>query len=130
MPHLTIEYSANLDGRTDMGAFCNEMLQTMLGTGYFELGAVRVRAIRCDDYAIADRMSENAFIDMSLRIGHRPDRTPESRKQVGNQIFDKASHFLAPLFETPHFALSFEIRDIDPDLSWKKNAMHARLRGK
>ena len=130
MPHLTIEYSANLDGRTDMGAFCSEMLQAMLDTGYFEIGAVRVRAIRCEDYAIADRMNEKAFIDMSLRIGHRPDRTAESRKQVGGQLFDKAAQFLAPLFETPHFALSFEIRDIDPDLSWKKNAMHPRLRDK
>ncbi|HWK14530.1 MAG TPA: 5-carboxymethyl-2-hydroxymuconate Delta-isomerase [Rhizobiaceae bacterium] len=128
MPHMTIEYSANLDGRTDMGAFCSEILQAMLATGYFEIGAVRVRAVRCAEYAIADRMPENAFIDMSLRIGQRPDRTPESRKEVGEAIFRKAADFLAPLFETPHFALSFEIRDIDPDLSWKKNAMHPRLR--
>ena len=34
------------------------------------------------------------------------------------------------IFETPHFALSFEIREIDPQLSWKKNAIHLRLRGK
>ena len=40
------------------------------------------------------------------------------------------SEYLAPLFETPHFALSLEIREIDPALSWKKNAIHPRLRGK
>lgn len=125
---MTIEYSANLDSRTDVGAFCNEILRAMLDTGYFEIGAVRVRAIRCEDFAIADRMGENAFIDMSLRMGHRPDRTAEGRRRAGEQIFERAASFLSPLFETPHFALSFEIRDIDPDLSWKKNAMHARLR--
>ena len=128
MPHLTIEYSANLDGRTDMTALCSELLEEMLSTGYFELGAVRVRAVRCEHYAIADRNAENSFIDMSLRMGHRPDRSPESLKQVGDAIFARAGKALAPLFETPHFALSFEIRSIDPDLSWKKNAMHPRLR--
>jgi len=128
MPHLTIEYSANLDGRTDIGALCNELHRAMLETGYFELGAVRVRAVRCADYAVADRMAENAFIDMSLRIGERPDRPAEGIKAAGDSIFAAASGFLSPLFETPHFALSFEIRRIDPELSWKKNSMHARLR--
>jgi 5-carboxymethyl-2-hydroxymuconate isomerase len=37
---------------------------------------------------------------------------------------------LAALFATPHFALSLEIREIDPELSWKRNAIHPRLRGK
>jgi 5-carboxymethyl-2-hydroxymuconate isomerase len=34
------------------------------------------------------------------------------------------------LFETPHFALSLEVREIDPALSWKKNSIHLRLRTK
>ncbi|TGU68353.1 5-carboxymethyl-2-hydroxymuconate isomerase, partial [Mesorhizobium sp. M1C.F.Ca.ET.144.01.1.1] len=37
---------------------------------------------------------------------------------------------LSSLFATPHFALSLEIREIDAELSWKKNAIHPRLRGK
>ena len=42
--------------------------------------------------------------------------------------FAAAEGALAPLFGSPHFALSLEIREIDPELSWKRNAMHARLR--
>ena len=45
-------------------------------------------------------------------------------------VFAAVSEYLAGLFETPHFALSLEIREIDPALSWKKNAIHPRLRGK
>ena len=37
---------------------------------------------------------------------------------------------LAPLFETPHFALSLEVQEIDAVLTWKDNAMHGRLRNK
>jgi 5-carboxymethyl-2-hydroxymuconate isomerase len=128
VPHFTIEYSANLDGRVDMKALCAEVLDAAMASGVFELGAVRVRAIRCEAYAIADRHPENGFIDLSLRLA--AGRTPEVRKKLGDAVFDRMSAFLAPLFETPHFALSFEIREIDPNLSWKKNAIHPRLRGK
>lgn len=128
MPHLTIEYSANLDGRADLDALCAALLETVLETGLFEVGAVRVRALRADHYAIADRLPENAFVDLSFRIGK--GRSADEKKRAGEAIFATASSLLAPLFETPHFALSLEIREIDPELSWKKNAIHPRLRGK
>lgn len=128
MPHLTIEYSANLDARADLDALCAALLETVLETGLFEVGAVRVRALRADHYAIADRLPENAFVDLSFRIGK--GRSADEKKRAGEAIFATASNLLAQLFETPHFALSLEIREIDAELSWKKNAIHPRLRGK
>ncbi|ARM92145.1 5-carboxymethyl-2-hydroxymuconate delta isomerase protein (plasmid) [Rhizobium sp. CIAT894] len=128
MPHLTIEYSANLEGRADIGALCRHLLKTVLETGLFEIGAVRVRALRADHYAIADQLAENAFVDLNFRIGK--GRTAEEKKRTGEAIFAAATDVLGPLFETPHFALSLEIREIDAELSWKKNAIHPRLRGK
>ncbi|MBX4922287.1 MULTISPECIES: 5-carboxymethyl-2-hydroxymuconate Delta-isomerase [Rhizobium] len=127
MPHLTMEYSANLDGRVDIAALCQALLKTVLETGLFEIGAVRVRALRADHYAIADELAENAFVDLNFRIGK--GRTAEEKKRTGEGIFAAASEILAPLFETPHFALSLEIREIDAELSWKKNVIHPRLRG-
>ncbi|MBL0373253.1 5-carboxymethyl-2-hydroxymuconate Delta-isomerase [Rhizobium sp. KVB221] len=128
MPHFTFEYSANLDNQVDFAALCRAVHETIMKTGLFELGAVRVRTIRCDAYAIADLLPENAFIDMSFRIG--VGRTKDERKATGDAIFATVTDFLAPLFATPHFALTLEIREIDPDLSWKKNAIHPRLRAK
>lgn len=126
MPHFTIEYSSNLDGRVDIGKLCRRVLREVLATGLFEIGAVRVRAIRCADYAIADDMPENAFIDMSFRIG--TGRSLDDRKRTGDAIFRAVADELHMLFESPHFALSLEIREIDPALSWKRNAIHPRLR--
>ena len=128
MPHLTIEYSANLEGRTDIGALCETLLKTVLETGLFEIGAVRVRALRADHYAIADELAENAFVDLNFRIGK--GRTAEEKKRAGEAIFTAATEILGRLFEAPHFALSLEIREIDAELSWKQNAIHPRLRGK
>lgn len=128
MPHLTIEYSANLETRVDLDGLCAALLETVLETGSFEIGGVRVRALRADHYAIADRLPENAFVDLSFRIGK--GRSADEKKRAGEAIFATASSLLAPLFETPHFALSLEIREIDAELSWKKNTIHPRLRGK
>lgn len=128
MPHLSIEYSANLDGKVDMKAFCSLVATTILRNGPFEIGAVRVRAFKADACAVADELPENSFLDMSFRIGQ--GRTAEEKERVGAAIFAAASDFLAPLFTAPHFALSLEIREIDAALSWKKNAIHPRLRGK
>ena len=127
MPHFSIEYSSNLDGEVDVQALCDAILAEMKASGLFELGAIRVRAIRCDAYAIADSLPKNAFIDMNLRMG--TGRSTTDRERVGAAIFDAATNYLAPLLAEPHFALSFEIREIDPALSWKRNAMHPRLRG-
>jgi 5-carboxymethyl-2-hydroxymuconate isomerase len=127
MPHFSIEYSANLDGRVDMQKLCDTVLESVLATGLFEIGAVRVRAFRAEAFAVADRLLENAFVDMSFRIGK--GRSDDDKKRVGDAIFAAVTQRLSALFATPHFALSLEIREIDPVLSWKKNAIHPRLRG-
>lgn len=125
---MSIEYSANLDATVDIAELCALVSRAILDTGLFELGAVRVRAFRAEAYAIADRLPQNGFIDMNFRIGR--GRSAEDKKRAGEAIFAAASAHLAQLFETPHFALSLEIREIDSELSWKKNAIHPRLRGK
>jgi 5-carboxymethyl-2-hydroxymuconate isomerase len=126
MPHFTIEYSSNLDNRTDIAAACNAVLAAALQTNLFELGAVRVRAVRCEHYAIADQLPKNAFAHVILRMG--VGRSAADRKAAGDAVFGALTTHFAPLFNTPHFALSFEIVEIDGDLSWKKNAIHPRTR--
>jgi 5-carboxymethyl-2-hydroxymuconate isomerase len=126
VPHLHIEYSANLNGRMNMNQFCKTIHEAVFSTGLFELGAIRVRAFCAEHYAITDMNPANAFIDLTFRVGG--GRSQDQLKAAGEAIFKAASDHLASLFATPHFALSLEIREIDASLSWKKNAMHARLR--
>jgi 5-carboxymethyl-2-hydroxymuconate isomerase len=121
MPHLTIEYSANVGDRVDIDGLCGDIHAAIHASGLFELGAIRVRSFAATHFAIADRLAENGFVDLQFRIG--AGRSPEEKKRVGEAIFAAASAHLATLFESPHFALSLEIREIDPDLSWKKNAI-------
>lgn len=125
MPHIILEYSANLEGRLDIGQLCRVALDAAARTGVLELPATRVRAIRCDHYAIADGHAGNAFVDASIRMGR--GRTEEQKAATGKAIYDAMRAFCEPLYATPYFALSLELREIDPVLSWKENGVKRRF---
>jgi 5-carboxymethyl-2-hydroxymuconate isomerase len=122
-----MQYSANLAERIDIATVVRVARDAMLATSLFEVGAVRVRAIACSDYAVADLMPENAFLDATLRIG--AGRSAEEKKRAGETIYAAISNSVAEQFKSPHFALSMDICEIDSSLSWKTNAIHPRLRG-
>jgi 5-carboxymethyl-2-hydroxymuconate isomerase len=126
MPHVTIEYSANLDEQVQMSTLCKIAKAAMMETGLFELGAVRVRAVRCEAYAIADELQENAFVAALVRIG--AGRSDADKKRLGESLFSALTAALKEPFASPHFALSLDIIENDPALSWKKNTIHTRLR--
>ena len=126
MPHLTVEYSANLEGQSDMGVLCQSLHATMMASGLFELGAVRVRARPCPHYAVADLLSDNAFADLILRIG--TGRSETEKKAVGQALMRTVEAHFAPQLARPHIALTLEVQEISPTFSWRTNAIHPRLR--
>lgn len=126
MPHLTVEYSGNLERLTDMGALCHALHTSMMASGLFELGAIRVRARACPHYAVADLLAKNAFADLILRIG--TGRSEDERRTLGQALMRAAEVHFAPQLATPHFALSLEVQEISAPFSWKTNAIHPRLR--
>ncbi|MCK1361677.1 5-carboxymethyl-2-hydroxymuconate Delta-isomerase [Bradyrhizobium sp. 199] len=126
MPHFTIEYSANLDGRLDMSLVCEVVRKAAIETGIFPLGGIRVRAIRCEHYAIADSRQDYGFLDMVLRIGEGRDL--RTRQQAGEHVFQALSKHLDPVFSASKFALSFDMQINDKDTSWKRNNIHDALK--
>ncbi len=122
MPHVIVEYSANLDDAIDMAAFCEVLRAAAVKTGVFPEAGIRVRALRCETYVIADgRMPDTGFVDISVRL--RGGRTFEARERATQDIFAAAEHHLEPVFADRPFALSFEMRDIDPALSPKRSSI-------
>ena len=126
MPHFTIEYSANLDGRVDMGAVVELVRKEAVATGIFPLGGIRVRAIKCEHYAIADGARNFGFLDMVLRLGEGRDLA--TRQKAGEHIFKALSAYLDPVFANSKFALSFDMQINDKETSWKRNNIHEALK--
>jgi 5-carboxymethyl-2-hydroxymuconate isomerase len=125
MPHFTIEYSANLDGRVDIGMVVEVIRKAAVETGIFPLGGIRVRAVKCEHYAIADGRPELGFLDMVLRLGEGRDLA--TRKKAGEHIFKALSAYLDPVFAQTKFALSFDMQVNDRETSWKRNNIHEAL---
>ena len=126
MPHFTIEYSANIDERVDMGAVVELVRKAAVETGIFPLGGIRVRAIKCEHYAIADGQPNFGFLDMVLRLGEGRDLA--MRKKAGEHIFKALSAYLDPVFAKSKFALSFDMQINEKDTSRKRNNIHEALK--
>jgi 5-carboxymethyl-2-hydroxymuconate isomerase len=126
MPHFTLEYSANLDARVDMSEAVEVVRKAALETGIFPIGGIRVRAIRCEYYAIADGSPHFSFLAMLLRLGEGRDLA--TRKKAGEHVFKALSKFLDPVFAGSPFALSFDIQINDSEMSWKRNNIHEALK--
>jgi 5-carboxymethyl-2-hydroxymuconate isomerase len=125
MPHFTLEYSANLDARVDIGKLVEVVRKAAVETGIFPLGGIRVRAVRCEHYTIADGNPDLGFIAMVLRLGEGRDLA--SRQKAGEHVFKALSAFLDPVFANSKFALSFDIQINDKEMSWKRNNIHEAL---
>ena len=126
MPHLSIDYSANMEDRIDMPALCDTLRNAMIETGVFPLAGIRVRAFRADHVSIADGNPDHGYIDISVRL--RAGRDLETRKRASAQIFAAAKTFLTPTMQIHSIALSFEMRDIDAELSPKTGSIRDHLK--
>ncbi len=127
MAHFILDYSGNLAGELDVPSLFRALHATAVATGVFPLGGIRFRAVRCDDYLIADGNPANSFVHLSMKMGH--GRPLDVRKEVGEKLFATLCAALDPIFQRRPLGISFEIRELDPDLSYKKNNMHDRLKG-
>jgi 5-carboxymethyl-2-hydroxymuconate isomerase len=125
MPHLSIEYSANLEERVDISGLCAHLRQAAERIEAFPLAGLRVRALRADHYAIADGDQKHGFVDISVRL--RAGRPMPVRKAAASALFRAAEEFLKPYMAQHSLALSLEMRDIDPELSPKTGTIRDHL---
>ena len=119
MPHQIIEYSANLEDLLDIQALVDGLHENAMAIDGLPLGGLRTRAVRRDNYQVADQHPDNAFVHMILKLGH--GRSEEKKKAFGDAIFDALCRLLEPVSSTSPLAISFEIQEIHPTLTWKKN---------
>jgi len=131
MPHLTLEYSANLRDSADFGPLCAELARTLVaqradGKPVYPIGGVRVRAIAADHWCIADGRADAAFVHARLAVG--AGRAEATRKATGDAVFAVMKRHFAQIFERQGLALSLEIAEFSETGTWKHNNLHARLR--
>jgi 5-carboxymethyl-2-hydroxymuconate isomerase len=128
VPHVIVEYSANLESDVSPREMIERVHAAVISTGVFPLGGVRTRAARRDVYAVADCDPDNAFVSVLIRIGQGRDE--ETRTRVSQTVMAALTELTGVAFEKRGLSLSVEIQEIDEAGATRKNNLHQRLKGK
>jgi 5-carboxymethyl-2-hydroxymuconate isomerase len=128
MPHIVVEYSANLEEELDIRALLQKIHAAVLASGVFKVGAVRTRAERREVYLIADGDPDNAFIHIEIRMA--PGRDATERKSVAQGVLDTIAAETRDVFARAGLGLSVEVREIDNSASVRLNNLHERIAAK
>jgi 5-carboxymethyl-2-hydroxymuconate isomerase len=131
VPHLTLEYSANLADAQNIGQLCNTLAQCLDAQRdgeqrVYPLGGIRVRALRCEQYCIADGRADAAFLHANLKIG--AGRSEAVKKATGDALFALLKQHFATEFDQHGLALSLELGEFSEAGTWKHNNLHARFK--
>ena len=122
MPHLIVEYSANIEEQIALDALLDKLHTCALGTGVFPLGGLRVRAHRADHFRIADKAPDNGFVHVTALIGH--GRPLDVQQRAAEELFAVLTKHLEPLYDKSPLALSLNVQEFHPVLNFKKNNLH------
>ena len=133
MPHLTIEYSANLRAAGDIQGLLPKLAQCLRnqradGKVVYPTGGVRVRAYEAVDYCVADGAPDAGFVHATLKIGK--GRSRETVRATGDALFEIMKAHFAPVLERQGLALSLYLDEVDETGSWKHNNLHTQMKQK
>jgi 5-carboxymethyl-2-hydroxymuconate isomerase len=132
MSHMTLEYSANLRADGRFGELCEKLAQFMTGLSVdgklvFPPAGVRVRAIPCEDYCIADgSIADAGFVHAILKIG--AGRSIAAKEATCAGLFDIMKAHFAKQYAQAGLALSLEFTEFSESGTLKHNNLHARFK--
>lgn len=124
MPHIVVEYSANLESDVTPQRLVDALHAAALATGVFPLGGLRTRAARRDVYRIADGDPDHAFVAVVARIGK--GRPLATREAVAQALMRALEVETAHAFARRGLGLTVEVQEIEGP-SLKTNNLHDRL---
>jgi 5-carboxymethyl-2-hydroxymuconate isomerase len=120
MPHVIVEYSANVEDSVEIGALLSDLHQTMIESGLAEVAALRTRAERRDQYQVADGNPKNAFVHIVVRM--REGRAQDALQKLGEQLLAVANNRLDRAYAAHPLALTIEIHEIT-QLTFRRNTI-------
>lgn len=132
MSHMTLEYSANLRHAGRFTDLCRKLSRFMAaleveGKAVYPPGGVRVRAIPCEEFCIADGSLDDAgFVHAVLKIG--AGRSEAAKQATCNGLFDIMKTHFADDFARRGLALSLELAEFSEAGTLKHNNLHARFK--
>lgn len=115
MPHIAIDYTANLTDDLLPLELPRKMHEAAQGLGVFPLNGLRTFARAIEEYQVGANTANEAFINIHVRIA--PGRPEGLRQRIVDTLFATAEQTLAALIEKRPVGLQLEITELDRSLT-------------
>ncbi len=84
MPHLTLEYTDNIQADINFEDLFSELHGVLVQFADIDINNCKSRAIKLDNYFISDGVNPDSFVHLSVRIFS--GRSDELKKTIGEQL--------------------------------------------
>jgi 5-carboxymethyl-2-hydroxymuconate isomerase len=134
MPHVTIQYTANLDPEARIDALCATLAEVICaqrddaGGRLYPIGGTRVLAYPSHAYAVADGAPDRAFCYVNVRIA--PGRPRERVQATGEALGAAVKAHFAVLFASRPVGITLQIDEGAPVFDLKHSNLHPLFAGK
>jgi 5-carboxymethyl-2-hydroxymuconate isomerase len=108
MPHLTLEYSNNLEFEVQL--LLARLHTELVATGAINLKGLKSRAVCYNDYRIADGDPNYAFVHVNLLI--REGRPLDIQKDAAQRVMAALKETFGSRFEDGYLSLSVDIKEM------------------
>lgn len=108
MPHLTLEYTDNID--VDVQPLLARLHEEVVATGAINLKGIKSRAIKHTQYRIADGDPDYAFVHVGLLI--REGRPIEVQKDAARRVMKVLKETFGILFEKRKLSLTVDLKEM------------------
>jgi len=107
MPHLTLEYSDNVE--VDVQQLLARLHEEVVATGVINLKGIKSRALKHTQYRVADGNPDYAFVHVGLLI--REGRPIEVQKEATQRVMKVLKETFGHLFETRKLSLTVDLKE-------------------
>ena len=108
MPHLTLEYSDNIE--VDVQPLLARLHEEVVATGAINLKGIKSRATKHTQYRVADGDPDYAFVHVGLLI--REGRPIEVQKEATQRVMKVLRETFGHLFEKRNLSLTVDLKEM------------------
>jgi len=117
MPHLTLEYTDNIE--FDVQPLLARLHDTLVATGAVNMKGLKSRAIRHTEYRLADGHAGYAFVHLNILL--REGRPLETQQEVASRAMAVLEDTFGHRFEDGYLSLSVDIKEMKEGLAITKH---------
>jgi 5-carboxymethyl-2-hydroxymuconate isomerase len=134
MPHVVVQYTANLDPEANIGALCSALAEVIVaqrdgaGGRLFPIGGTRVLAYPTPHFAVADGAPDRAFVYLNVRIAAGRER--ERVTATGEAMMAVVRKHFAAIFASRAVGITLQIDEGEPAFDAKHSTLHPLFQGR